>query len=191
MAVDRDLPVLHDWLSQPRAAAWHLVDASQQAVATEYRRMAEDPSETAWLVHENGHPLALVETYDPACSPLTEVFPVRDGDAGLHLFLAPTSEPVSGTTGAVMAAALDLLWADPVVQRVLVEPDVHNHAVRAVNLKAGFRELEHVVLPGKTACLSVLERPLASQNSWRDVSGANTTRWEPAEQRPTVLDSSI
>ncbi|PBB07930.1 siderophore biosynthesis protein [Kocuria sp. WRN011] len=191
VAVDRDLPVLHDWLSQPRAAAWHLVDASQQAVATEYRRMAEAPSETAWLVHENGHPLALVETYDPACSPLTEVFPVRDGDAGLHLFLAPTSEPVSGTTGAVMAAALDLLWADPVVQRVLVEPDVHNHAVRAVNRKAGFRELEHVVLPDKTACLSVLERPLASQNSWRDVGGANTTRWEPAEQRPAVLDSSI
>ena len=188
---ERDLPVLHAWLTQPRASAWHLVGASEEIVATEYRRMAEEPSETAWLVHENGYPLALVETYDPACSPLAGVFPVRDGDAGLHLFLAPTSEPVRGTTGAVMAAALDLLWADPVVQRVLVEPDVHNHAVRAVNRKAGFRELADVVLPDKTGCMSVLERPLASQNSWRDVGGANTTRWEPAEQRsrrPGLID---
>lgn len=187
---DRDLPVLHDWLSQPRAAAWHLVDAPMEAVAAEYHRMAEEPSETAWLVRENERPVALVETYDPACSPLAGVFPVRDGDAGLHLFLAPTSQPVSGTTRAVMAAALELLWADPVVRRVLVEPDIHNHAIRTVNRDAGFQEIEDVTLPGKTAMLSVLERPAAPTEPRRSVARATALRQAPAEQRSAELNPS-
>lgn len=190
VAVDRDLPVLHDWLSQPRAAAWHLVGASQQAVAAEYRRMTDEPSETAWLVRENGHPLALVETYDPACSPLAEVFPVRDGDAGLHLFMAPADQPVSGMTRAVMAAALDLLWADPAIQRVLVEPDVHNHAVRAVNRAAGFHEIREVSLPDKTACLSMVERHAAPGESPRDVDVVSSPYRESAETQPAVLHAS-
>lgn len=178
---DHDAALLHEWLSRPRAAAWHLVGASPDAVTREYRRMDREPSETAWLVRENEVPVALVETYDPACSPVAGVFPVRDGDAGLHLFMAPTSQPVSGTTRAVMSAALDLLWADPAVRRVIVEPDVRNHAVRAVNARAGFTELREVELPDKTACLSVLERPTGARTAARDVVVADTPRPGPTE----------
>ena len=187
---DLDAALLHEWLSQPRAAAWHLVGASPDAVAREYRRMDREPSETAWLVRENEVPVALVETYDPACSPVAGVFPVRDGDAGLHLFMAPTSQPVSGTTRAVMSAALDLLWADPAVRRIIVEPDVRNVAVRAVNARAGFTELREVQLPDKTACLSVVERPTTRQSAPRDVVADRTPRWTPAESLATALNPS-
>lgn len=154
-----DLQTLHEWLSQPRAAAWHLVNASPDVVAAEYLRIQEEPSETAWLVREDGRPIALVETYDPACSPIAGVFPVRDGDAGLHFFMAPTSRPVPGTSSNVMAAALNLLWADPWIQRVIVEPDVRNQAIRALNRRMGFREIKEIALEDKTACLSVKDRP--------------------------------
>ncbi|KAA9394044.1 GNAT family N-acetyltransferase [Kocuria coralli] len=161
--LDRDLDVLHDWLADPRAEAWGLVGAERQAVLAEYQRMEAEPSERAWLVEEAGRPLAMVEVYDPACSPLAAAYPVRDGDAGLHLFLAPADRPVTGTSRVVMAAALDLVLADRAVQRVVVEPDTANAAIRRINRWAGFRELGDIELPDKTACLSIADRAEAVQ----------------------------
>ncbi|RLZ04350.1 siderophore biosynthesis protein [Kocuria tytonicola] len=172
---ERDLALLHGWLSAPRAHAWELVDATPEQVLAEYRRMAAAPGEDAWIVSEHGTPLALLETYDPARSPLAAVWPVRDGDAGLHLFVAPADRPVPGTTRAVMAAALRFLWSDPGVQRVLVEPDVRNERIRAINRWAGFREVGEARLPGKTACVSVVERP-AAQDDAAPVHGAARAR---------------
>ena len=164
--VDADLPLLHEWLSAPRAHAWELVGAAPEEVAREYRRMAAAPGEDAWLVSEHGEPLALLETYDPARSPLAAVWPVRDGDAGLHLFVAASTRPVPGTTRAVMAASLRFLFSDPSVQRVLVEPDLRNEKIRAINRWAGFREVGECPLPGKTACVSVVDR--ADPAPWKD-----------------------
>ena len=128
--------------------------------------MVAAPGEDAWLVSEHGEPLALLETYDPARSPLAAVWPVRDGDAGLHLFVAASTRPVPGTTRAVMAAALRFLFSDPAVQRVLVEPDLRNEKIRAINRWAGFREVGECPLPGKTACVSVVDR--ADPAPWKD-----------------------
>ena len=155
---DGDAALLHAWLSSPRAHAWGLVGADEQTISREYHRMTAADAEDAWIVSEHDRPLALLETYDPARSPLAAVWPVRDGDAGLHLFVAPTSRPVPGTTRAVMAAALNLLWSDPAVQRVLVEPDVRNERIRTINRWAGFREVGECHLAEKTACVSVVVR---------------------------------
>ena len=142
------------------------MDAPAEEVAREYERMAAAPGEDAWIVSEGGTALALLETYDPARSPLAAVWPVRDGDAGLHLFVAPTSSPVPGTTRAVMAACLRFLFYDPAVQRVLVEPDVRNEKIRRINRWAGFREVGRCQLPEKTACVSVVGR--GDPAPWRD-----------------------
>ena len=40
----------------------------------------------------------------PSRSPLAEHWCVRDGDVGLHFFMAPAQDPVPGTSSAVMAA---------------------------------------------------------------------------------------
>lgn len=156
--LDRDLTVLHGWLTAPRAEAWGLVGADRDTVAAEYRRMESSGFERAWMLEEAGQPLALVEIYDPACSPLAAAYPVRDGDVGLHLFLAPTEHPLPGTSRIAMAAALDLILADPAVQRVVVEPDATNDAIRRINRWAGFTEISDIQLPDKTACLSMLTR---------------------------------
>ena len=77
-----------------------------------------------------------------------------------------------------MAAALQFLWTDPAVRRVLVEPDVRNERIRAINRWAGFREVGEAPLPGKTACVSVLERPAARHD---DALSRDTTSSAPAQ----------
>lgn len=76
----------------------------------------------------------------------------------MHLLTAPTDRPVPGLTRAVMRHVLAACFADPRVERVVVEPDVRNSAVRRLNVAAGFTELRVVDLPGKRAQLSTCTR---------------------------------
>lgn len=182
----RDGAALHEWLSRPRARAWDLVGASPERIREVFEAIERADDTDAWLVEEivasdPEHPVrrGFMETYDPARSPLAEHWCVRDGDVGLHFFMAPAQDPVPGTSSAVMAAALRLLFSDPSVQRVVVEPDETNHAIRAMNRSAGFRELGPLELPEKTACLSVRERTAAD-------AAPETSEGTSASERPSA-----
>jgi hypothetical protein len=110
------------------------------------------------LGRADGEPAFLAETYDPAHSPLAGLAELRPGDVGMHLLVAPTETPVHGFTAAVMRRVLEECFADPGVRRVVVEPDVRNHRIGALNAAAGFVVARHVDLPDKTAALSLCTR---------------------------------
>lgn len=157
--VERDLDLLHAWVTHPRSAYWMMLDASRDDVREEYAGIAADPHHDAWLGRVDGRPTFLAETYDPAHSPLAGLPEVRDGDLGMHVLVAPPAGPaMPGLTTAVFDAVMEHCFADPAVRRVVVEPDARNEPIRAKNLAAGFVELREVPLPGKTAMLSVCSR---------------------------------
>ncbi|WP_436702061.1 GNAT family N-acetyltransferase [Nocardioides sp. BYT-33-1] len=154
--VDRDLDLLHAWVTHPRSAYWMMQGASRDDVRAEYAGIAAGPHHDAWLGRVDGRPTFLAETYDPAYSPLADLPEVTVGDLGMHLLVAPPAgSPVRGLTTAVFDAVMEHCFADPTVLRVVVEPDVRNEPIRAKNVAAGFTELREVSLPGKTAMLSV------------------------------------
>ena len=155
----RDLDLLHAWVTHPRSAYWMMQDACRENVRVEYAGIAVDPHHHAWLGRVDGRPSFLAETYDPAHSPLAGLPEVRPGDLGMHVLVAPPTGPaVPGLTTAVFDAVMEHCFADPGVQRVVVEPDARNDKIRAKNVAAGFVELREVPLPGKTAMLSVCTR---------------------------------
>lgn len=157
--VERDLGLLHAWVTHPRSAFWGMQDASPAEVAAEYERIAADPHHDAFLGRVDGEPAFLLERYDPARSPLAGLPELRPGDAGMHLLVAPPAGPPrTGLTTEVFRAAMELCLADPAVRRVVVEPDARNERIRAKNVAAGFVELREVELPDKTAVLSVCTR---------------------------------
>ena len=65
--IERDLALVHAWVTHPRSVFWQMPDASLADVAAEYRMIAEDPHHHAWLGRVDGVPAFLAETYDPAC----------------------------------------------------------------------------------------------------------------------------
>ncbi|MCR6031739.1 GNAT family N-acetyltransferase [Nocardioides sp. zg-579] len=167
--LDRDIGLLHRWVTHPRSAFWLMQGASVQDVAAEYAAIAEDPHHHAWLGRVDGEPAFLAETYDPARSahsPIRDLPDLRPGDLGMHVLVAPPAgDPVPGFTRRVFGAVLDHCFADPGVRRVVVEPDARNDAIRAMNTAFGFRELRTVSLTtpvAKEAVLSVLDRPTPS-----------------------------
>lgn len=158
--LSRDLDLLHAWVTHPRSAFWMMQDASAEHVRAEYDAIAANPHHDAFLGRVGGRPAFLVETYDPAhASGMGELPELRPGDLGMHVLVAPPEgAPVRGLTTAVFDAVMAFCFADPSVERVVVEPDVRNDAIRAKNVAAGFTELREIPMPGKTAMLSVCPR---------------------------------
>lgn len=155
---DADATLLHGWVTHPKAAFWMMQDADVDAVRREYRRIAAHPHHDAFLGLRDGVPVFLAERYDPAHVELVGLYDHRPGDVGMHFLCAPTDTPEHGFTRAVISAVMAWLFADPAVRRVVVEPDVRNTAVHALNAAVGFTVLGPITKPEKTALLSVCTR---------------------------------
>lgn len=155
---DRDLPLLHAWVTHPRSVYWMMQGASPDEVRSAYAEIAASPHHHAFLGHHDGEPAFLVEHYDPAHDPVGAHLDGRPGDLGMHLLVAPTDRPVHGFTRAVMRHVVAGCFADPAVRRVVVEPDVGNTAVHRLNREVGFVEHGVVDLPGKQGLLSTCLR---------------------------------
>ncbi|MEU4688110.1 GNAT family N-acetyltransferase [Actinoplanes sp. NPDC023714] len=161
--LDRDLDLLHSWVTHPRSHYWGLQGADRARVRDEYQKIADNPHHHAWLgLDDDGTPLFLAETYEPAHSELASVYDVRPGDLGMHVLVAPpassSSSKRSGLTSAVFRAVMDFCFADSRIDRVVVEPDVRNEAIARKNAEAGFVEERHVQLHDKVARLSFCTR---------------------------------
>lgn len=156
--VEADAGLLHRWITHPKAVFWMMQDADVAAVAAEYRRIAAHPHHDAYLGLHHGEPAFLVERYDPAYVELVGHYAAREGDVGMHFLVAPTDTPIHGFTRAVITTIMAWLFADPATRRVVVEPDVRNTAVHALNAAVGFTVVGPIAKPEKTALLSICTR---------------------------------
>lgn len=164
---DADAQLLHGWLTHPKSAFWLMLDAEQADVRRQFRTIEATPGNDAFIGLHNGVPSFLIERYDPTRSELAELYPARRGDVGMHFLAAPTGMPVHGFTRAVLTTVMDLMFSDPDTDRVVVEPDVNNTSVHALNAEVGFEVVDTVPLTEKKALLSICTRAgyLASGNA--------------------------
>lgn len=180
-----DAAMLHGWFVQPRAAFWGMAARSVEEVAGIYGWIASQDHLTADLVLLHGHPVGLVQTYDPFVDEIGEHYDRRSGDLGLHLFLA--DDPArAGTTQDLMACVLSQLFADPKVQRLVLEPDVANARFLALLQRLGAElgpatELPAPMpdLPAKTAQFAFLARPAQASASVASSTKAGSSSRSP------------
>ncbi|MFJ6566019.1 GNAT family N-acetyltransferase [Streptomyces sp. NPDC091292] len=153
-----DASLLHTWVTHPKSAFWMMQDARLQDVERAYMALAADAYQEAFIGLYGGEPAFLVERYDPAYRELVGLYEPAPGDVGMHFLVAPTDTPLHGFTRAVITAVMAFLFEDPAVRRVVVEPDVRNTAVHALNAAVGFVPEREVEKPEKRALLSFCTR---------------------------------
>ena len=153
-----DAELLHSWVTHPKAAFWMMQDAGLEDVERAYMEIAADEHHHALLGLHDGEPAFLMERYDPAHRELVGLYEPRPGDVGMHFLVAPTDRPIHGFTRAVITAVMAHLFEDPAVDRVVVEPDVSNQAVHALNEAVGFVPEREIQKPEKKALLSFCTR---------------------------------
>ncbi|MEV4191458.1 GNAT family N-acetyltransferase [Streptomyces toxytricini] len=153
-----DAELLHGWVTHPKAAFWMMQDASLPDVEREYMKIAAAEHHDAFIGLHEGRPAFLMERYDPSRLELVGLYDAEPGDVGMHFLVAPSDTPLHGFTRAVITTVMAALFADPAVRRVVVEPDVDNKAVHALNEAVGFVPERPVQKPEKTALLSFCTR---------------------------------
>lgn len=156
--LDRHTATLHSWVTQPYARYWGMLNATVDGVRAEYHRIQESGHHHAFLGDLDGEPRFLAERYEPVHDPVGTTYAPAPGDIGMHVLVAPPENPIAGFTTAVFRTVMDFVFADPSVERVVVEPDVRNTKIHALNHRMGFRQHSVVELPGKQAWLSFCTR---------------------------------
>ncbi|MGY5047200.1 GNAT family N-acetyltransferase [Streptomyces sp. 900105755] len=155
----RDAELLHRWVTHPKAVYWMMQDARLEDVERAYMEIAADEHHHALLgLGEDGEPVFLMEYYDPAHRELAGLYESEPGDVGMHFLTPATDTPVHGFTKAVITAVVARLFEDPAARRIVVEPDVGNKAVHALNEAVGFVPVREIRKPEKTALLSYCTR---------------------------------
>ncbi len=163
--LEGDVPLLHRWVTNHRARFWGMEHASVEDVRREYAAIAASEHHEARIGLEAGEPVFLMETYDPRQHELAAHLRLGPGDRGMHFLVAPTDRPRHGFTRAVITAVLAECFADPAVERVVVEPDARNTRVHALNAAVGFVVEAEVRLTDKTALLSTCTRASFERSS--------------------------
>ncbi len=151
-----DADLLFGWLSQPRAKFWGMVDKPRDEVVEIYTWIQQQPHLSAHLVELNGVPVALLQTWDPAVDEVGASYPRRDGDLGVHLFVARVPG-LAGLAEELFGHLRSWLLARQGLRRLVAEPDVENRASLAMLTRFGFTFGPRVQLPGKVAQFAFLE----------------------------------
>jgi len=149
-----DSPLLHEWVTDPKAAYWMMQEATVADVLAEHEGIESSEHHFAYMGLYHYRARFLVEVYDPAHSELAGVYDPAEGDVGMHVLTAPTAQPIAGFTKGVMETVMRLLFDGFGAKRVVVEPDVGNEAIHRLNEFVGFRPERAVQLKDKQALLS-------------------------------------
>ena len=153
-----DAPLIHAWVTEPRAKFWAMCDADREEVEAIYTYIDEQPHLAAWLALVDQTPVGIVQTYDPFVDEIGDFYDRRPGDIGVHLFLA--DDPArAGHTEALLTSAMRSLLSDPGIRRVVLEPDLDNESSIALLTRLGAVLGPVVELPGKTAQFAFIDRP--------------------------------
>lgn len=185
-----DSALLHSWIATEHASFWGMPNATEKEIEAEYRTLLSTPGYEVLLgIDASGDEKFLIELYDPAASPLADAYNYVRGDRGLH-FLAPeAANPQPGFTLEALAAAMVQAFALPGTERIIVEPDVRNKAMHALNARVGFRPVRPVELSEadgsiKQALLSICTRQDFESATGRRLESSflSPVRWDIANR---------
>lgn len=156
LSVPRDVDVLHRWFSTERARYWGMQTHTPAQIAETYRAILASGHACAWIGgRDDATPLFLFEAYQPALEEIGEHYRVRPGDLGMHCFVGPPpADPVRGFSRLVFRSVVHFLFSQRGARRIVVEPDVNNQKVHALNLSTGFEYQGEISLRAKRAALA-------------------------------------
>ena len=155
-----DVPVIHPWFDLPHFQYWNMAGMTSEAVLNFYKEMQASSHERAWVGTQNESICFVIESYKPQNDEIAKHYDVAPGDIGMHFCVAPATKNQSGYTLDAMRHVMYYLFSNLGAQRVVVEPDIRNEKVRALNRKVGFDEVGPISLTAKLAMLSIATQPM-------------------------------
>jgi AacA4 family aminoglycoside N(6')-acetyltransferase len=158
---ERDLPLLHDWLTRPHVVEWWTPAPTLEEVEEEFRPyIAGASSVRPYFALVDGAPIGYIQSYVAMGSGDGWWPDERDpGVRGIDQFLADAAQLGRGLGTAMVRAFVRELFADPEVTRIQTDPSPENRRAIRCYEKAGFRAVGEIDTPDGRELLMVQERP--------------------------------
>ncbi|UCJ10092.1 acetyltransferase [Chitinophaga pendula] len=158
LLMDEDIPVIHNWVNRDYARYWQMQDTSLEDVRAAYTTITQAKDAKVYMGFYNNEPAFLLECYWVMNDPLGAYYEVRPGDHGFHILVAPPDKRIPNFTWNIFTTIIDFMLSNPKVERLVVEPDVRNDKIHALNKRAGFEYQKVIDLPHKQAYLAFCTR---------------------------------
>ncbi|CAM1344983.1 GNAT family N-acetyltransferase [Tenacibaculum amylolyticum] len=156
--LDTDIELLHNWVTQPYAKYWGMLEQTQKEVKAAYQEIEDNPHHHTFIGMLNNKPIFLMEKYEASKDMIAEHYDALESDYGMHILVAPAEKRIPQFTWHVFSTVMEYFFSLPYVNRVVVEPDANNEKIHVLNKKAGFEYQKEIALPHKTAALAFCTR---------------------------------
>nr|WP_275402539.1 GNAT family N-acetyltransferase [Streptomyces sp. SID13031] len=166
---ERDLDLIHAWVTADRATFWGMADQAREEILATYKFLDSVPTHHAYLIRLDDEPVALLHTYDPQADPAGTAYQIEPGDLGVHFLIAP-GDRRQNFTGNLLNALGNFLLHHQGHPRVIADPDATNAKAIDRLTRAGFTLgpevtfTQHNGIP-KTARLAFLTRQTFTQQA--------------------------
>lgn len=164
-----DLEIIHGWMHAAHVSAFWKQNWSRQRWSEELERQRAGSHSLPCLLDHDGTTVAYVEVYRVLRDRLADYYAYGPADLGVHVAVGEIGRTGQGLGRRLLRAVAEgLLAADSGCDRVVAEPDVHNAPSIKAFQAAGFRPIDEVVLPDKTAALLVHPRHVGGASTEED-----------------------
>ena len=157
---ESDLPLLHAWLNRPHVAEFWPGESSLEEVRSRYLPRIGSGTVRPYLAYAGSEPIGYIQSY--VAVETEDGWWVGSSDPsvlGIDQFIADPCRLGQGLGTALASQFAALLFRDPTVSRIQVDPSPDNaRAVRCYE-KAGFRRRGLITTPDGPAILMTLDRP--------------------------------
>ncbi|MEZ0582148.1 GNAT family N-acetyltransferase [Erwinia sp. STN24] len=153
-----DAVLIHSWVTREYARFWGMQTHSPEQVAAFYQDLTSSDPHAALIGCCDDRPVFLIECYRASDDEVGKFYPAAPDDYGMHILIAPASQPVRDFSWQVFTLVMDYMFSRPEVNRVVVEPDVRNDKIHVLNKRAGFRYQQTIDMGHKTAWLAFCQR---------------------------------
>ncbi|MFC7342286.1 GNAT family N-acetyltransferase [Saccharopolyspora griseoalba] len=154
-----DVELVHRWMNREHVAVNWNQDWSLPVWRDELAEQVAGDHSLPCIVGLDGRDVAYLELYRVRPDKLASCYPHGPRDLGAHVAIGEPDAIGRGVGSKLLRAAAEgLLEADPLAERVVAEPNVHNRASVGAFGKAGFARAAEVGLANKNSALMVFER---------------------------------
>ncbi len=156
--LDKDIDTIYKWINNPHAKYWGMLTSTKEEVYEAYNEIENNPHHHTYIGMLDNEPIFLMERYKASEDIIGKHYHAHLNDYGMHILVAPVKQRIPKFTWHVFSTIINYFFSLPYVERVVVEPDVHNTKIHVLNKKAGFVYQHEIKLASKIAALAFCTR---------------------------------
>ena len=156
--LEKDLVVIHDWVTQPYTAKYWQMNVDPSELKAIYRSIINCPLTHSFVGTINDKIVCQIDCYHVSQEELNDHVNGEDGDCGLHILMLPPRESEKGLTEIMLRVFTQFYFSFEQANKLYGEPDIANQHGNIAAKKAGFHFLKTIQLSYKTANLYSITR---------------------------------